>query len=256
MPPEEQSQKQRRLLLDTSPEKTSDNKDKGIVSAGNWSGVGLDIGPEISRIEDPAKRTADATEQTAEAVRQLVAKGGVVSDLHDNQRSELVDRVTSLKKDIVGLAMNGGDQAQAKLQAKMAQLKEAEKDLTALDAFRGFKTADPQAIAAAAADSNMSATDLLEKIALGEFSKSRFTPQLAAPPAIAIDTVAPRAPEVQAVAAQGTQTAMANSGTGIDFRQIGSDIVEAVREGTNVSRSILGVLTGIAAKPRTEAVFQ
>lgn len=46
-------------------------KGKGIVSAGNWSGVGLSIGPEISRLEDPAKRTAVATERTAEAVAQM-----------------------------------------------------------------------------------------------------------------------------------------------------------------------------------------
>jgi TP901 family phage tail tape measure protein len=232
------------------------NKEKGISSAGNFSGVGLNIGPELSRMEDPAKRTADATEQTAEAVRQLVAKGGVVSDLHDNQRSELVNRAASLKKDIVGLAMNSGDEAEAQLQAKVAELKDVQNDLTALDAFRGFKSADPQAIAAASADSNMSAADLLEKIALGEFSNSRMTPQLAAPPAVAMETVAPRAPDIQANVTQGTATAVEASKTGVDFRQIGSEIVAAVNAGTEVSKLMLNVLTRIADKKTPGLAFQ
>jgi len=50
------------------PPETKAEKDKGIVAAGNWSGVGLSIGPELMKLEDPAQRTADATERTAEAV--------------------------------------------------------------------------------------------------------------------------------------------------------------------------------------------
>jgi TP901 family phage tail tape measure protein len=55
------------------PEGGKAEKDRGISSAGNWSGVGLDIGPEMSRLEDPAQRTADATERTAEAVGAIAA---------------------------------------------------------------------------------------------------------------------------------------------------------------------------------------
>jgi TP901 family phage tail tape measure protein len=58
------------------PEETQSAKDKGLVSAGNWSGVGLDIAPEIGRLEDPAQRTADATERTAEGVAALAGEPG------------------------------------------------------------------------------------------------------------------------------------------------------------------------------------
>jgi TP901 family phage tail tape measure protein len=56
------------------PKDTDSEKDKGIAGAGNWSGVGLDIGPEINKLEDPAKRTANATERTADAVDAMVQK--------------------------------------------------------------------------------------------------------------------------------------------------------------------------------------
>jgi len=268
-------------------DETKAEKDKGISSAGNWSGVGLDIGPELGKLSDPAERTAAATEATAEATKRLAERGKDVSKEVDGKRSKLTDRQSALQSEIADLNFKSGKQAQEQLQSKVAELTQVQSDLAAFDAFKqtsitaqnvaGGELLQPQppaqplapqpgeqpqpgefqaaldAVALAAADPNVTAEQLLAMSASGKFGP---TPQLAAPPAIAIDTVAPRAPEVQAVAAQGTQTAMANSGTGIDFRKIGSDIVEAVREGTNVSRSILGVLTGIAAKPRTEAVFQ
>jgi TP901 family phage tail tape measure protein len=53
-----------------------EKKDKGISSAGSFSGVGLDIGPEIGRLEDPAERTADATERTADAVAAMAGEPG------------------------------------------------------------------------------------------------------------------------------------------------------------------------------------
>jgi hypothetical protein len=216
----------------------------------------LNIGPELSKIEDPALRTADATEQTAEAIRQLVAKGEVVSDLNDGQRADLVSRAASLKGDIVGLAMSNAGDAQSQLQAKVAELAEVQKDLTALDVFRGFKNADQQAIASASADPNMSAADLLEKIALGEFSKTNQQGQLALPPAVAMDAVAPRAPGVQQAAAQGMQAATETSQIGTAFREVGSEIVAAINAGTEVSKSMLGVLNKIAEKKSTELAFQ
>jgi hypothetical protein len=54
------------------PKDTKGEKDKGLAGAGNWSGVGLDIGPEINKLEDPAKRTAKATELTAELVGAMI----------------------------------------------------------------------------------------------------------------------------------------------------------------------------------------
>jgi TP901 family phage tail tape measure protein len=256
MPMEQEAPKPKRLLLDEMPEKKPAAEDKGISSAGNWTGVGLEIGPELSKIEDPALRTADATEQTAEAIRQLVAKGEVVSDLNDGQRADLVKRASSLKSDIVGLAMSNAGDAQSQLQAKVAELADVQKDLTALDVFRGFKNADQQAIASAAADSNMSAADLLEKIALGEFSKKNQQGQMVSPPAVALDVVAPRAPDVQGNANQGMQTAINASQTGVDFRQVGSEIVAAINAGTEVSKSMLGVLNRIAEKSAPEFAFQ
>jgi hypothetical protein len=256
MPMEQEAPKPKRLLLEEMPEKKSAGEGKGISSAGNWTGVGLNIGPELSKIEDPALRTADATEQTAEAIRQLVAKGEVVSDLNDGQRADLVKRASSLKSDIVGLAMSNAGDAQSQLQAKVAELADVQKDLTALDVFRGFKNADQQAIASAAADPNMSAADLLEKIALGEFSKTNQQGQMAVPPAVAMDVVAPRAVAGQMAAAQGVQAATETSQIGIAFSQVGSDIVAAINAGTEVSKQMLGAITKIAEKKSTELAFQ
>jgi hypothetical protein len=255
MPMEQENSKTKRLILEKMPETQSPN-DKGISSAGNWTGLGLDVGPEIGRLEDPAKRTADATEQTAEAVRQLIAKGERVNDLNDGQRTGLANRAASLKNEIVGLTMNAADEAQSQLQAKMAELNNVQNDLNALDAFRGFQNADPKAIASAAADPNMSASDLLEKIALGEFSKTNQQARLASPPAVAMDAVAPRAPDVQANAAKGVQTATETSQIGIAFQQVGSDIVAAINAGTEVSKQMLGAINQIAAKKSTELAFQ
>jgi len=56
------------------PKDTKGEKDKGLAGAGNWSGVGLDIGPEISKLEDPAKRTANATERAADAVDAMAQR--------------------------------------------------------------------------------------------------------------------------------------------------------------------------------------
>jgi low affinity Fe/Cu permease len=256
MPTEQEAPKPKRLLLEKMPEKPPSGEDKGISSAGNWTGVGLDIGPELSKIEDPALRTADATEQTAEAIRQLVAKGEIVSDLNDGQRADLVNRAASLKSDIVGLAMSNADEAQSQLQSKVAELNEVQNDLNALDAYRGFKSADPNAIASAAADPNMSAGDLLEKIALGEFSKKKQQGQLASPPAVAMEVVAPRAAAGQQAAAQGMQAATETSQIGVVFKQVGSEIVAAVNAGTEVSKSMLGVLNKIAEKKAPELAFQ
>jgi hypothetical protein len=56
------------------PPEGESQKDKGIVSAGNWSGVGLAIGPELAKLEDPAQRTAAATERTADAVGRIAGQ--------------------------------------------------------------------------------------------------------------------------------------------------------------------------------------
>jgi TP901 family phage tail tape measure protein len=56
------------------PPEGESKKDKGIASAGNWSGVGLAIGPELGKLEDPAQRTAAATERTADAVGRMAGQ--------------------------------------------------------------------------------------------------------------------------------------------------------------------------------------
>jgi hypothetical protein len=192
------------------PEGGKAEKDKGIAGAGNWSGVGLDIGPEIGRLEDPAQRTADATERTAEAVGAIAGKGG-------------------------GEAAGVAPMAAA---ANMAP---------------GEFQAQLDAIALMAADPNSTAGDLL---ALGgNAAMAGAATEQAAQPAVAMDAVAPRAPGVQRAAAQGIQAATETSQIGIAFRQIGSEIVAAISEGTGVSKSILSVLTKISEKRPTEAVF-
>jgi len=185
-------------------------KDKGISSAGSFSGVGLDIGPELASLDDEAKRTADATEATAEATRQIAERGQMASAMTDGQGGDLARRAEELQGGM-GLSALGDTGGNA------AGVQQVQSDVAALDAFR----ASPNAAA----------------------------------PAVAMDALAPRAAAVQGAADQGTQAAMTTSQTGVDFRQVGNDIVAAVNEGTEVSRSMLGVLNVIAAKKSPELVF-
>jgi hypothetical protein len=109
------------------------------------------------------------------------------------------------------------------------------------------------AIALMAADPNSNAGDLL---ALGgNAAMAGQAAQAAAPPAIAMDAVAPRAPGVQQAAAQGMQAAVETSQIGIAFQKVGSEIVAAITAGTEVSKQMLSALTKIADKKPTEAVF-
>jgi TP901 family phage tail tape measure protein len=190
-------------------------KDKGISSAGSFSGVGLDIGPELASLDDEAKRTADATEATAEAARQLVERGKIVSDLNDGQRGDLVKRAEDLQG---GLGLNALGDTDEERQRKAAELQQVQSDLAALDAFRATRNT--------------------------------------AGPAVAMETLSPRAAAVQGTADRGVQAAMTASQTGIDFRQVGSEIVAAVNAGTEVSKSMLGVLTRIAEQKAPELAFQ
>jgi TP901 family phage tail tape measure protein len=196
------------------PKEEKAMKDKGISSAGSFSGVGLDIGPELASLDDDAKRTADATEATAEATRQLAARGQGVSDLFDGQRGQLAARAEELQG-VMGL--NGLGDTEAERQRKAAELEQVQSDLAALDAFRAVRNT--------------------------------------AGPAVAMEALAPRAMAVQGAADQGMQAAMTASQTGIDFRQVGSEIVAAVNAGTEVSKSMLGVLNRIAEKNAPELSF-
>jgi TP901 family phage tail tape measure protein len=190
-------------------------KDKGISSAGSFSGVGLDIGPELASLDDESKRTADATEATAEAARQLVERGKIVSDLNDGQRGDLVKRAEEIQG---GMGLNALGDSEAEIQRKAAELQQVQSDLAALDAFRAARNT--------------------------------------AGPAVAMEALAPRAQAVQGAADKGMQTAMTASQTGIDFRQVGSEIVAAINAGTEVSKQMLGAINQIAAKKSTELAFQ
>jgi TP901 family phage tail tape measure protein len=190
-------------------------QDKGISSAGSFSGVGLDIGPELASLDDDGKRTADATEAAAESLRQLVERGQIVSDLNDGQRGDLVRQAEELQG---GMGLDALGDSEAERQRKAAELQQVQSDLAALDAFRAARSA--------------------------------------AGPAVAMEALAPRATAVQGAADRGMQSAMTASQTGIDFRQVGSEIVAAVNAGTEVSRSMLGVLNKIADKKAPELAFQ
>jgi TP901 family phage tail tape measure protein len=190
-------------------------KDKGISSAGSFSGVGLDIGPELASLDDDGKRTADATEAAAESLRQLVERGQIVSDLNDGQRGDLVRQAEELQG---GIGLGALGDSEAERQRKVAELQQVQSDLAALDAFRAARSA--------------------------------------AGPAVAMEALAPRATAVQGAADRGMQSAMTASQTGIDFRQVGSEIVAAVNAGTEVSKSMLGVLNKIADKKAPELAFQ
>jgi TP901 family phage tail tape measure protein len=184
-------------------------KDKGLSSAGNWSGVGLAIGPEIGRLEDPAQRTANATERTADAVGKIAGQPGAAAGI-----------------------------------APLA---------AAADMEPGQFQAGLDAVAMAGADPNVTAEQLLAMQGVG--APAAGQPLLAAP-ALAMDVVAPRAAAGQMAAAQGVQAATETSQIGIAFKQIGSEIVAAVNAGTEVSKSMLGVLNKIAEKKPMELAFQ
>jgi TP901 family phage tail tape measure protein len=191
-----------------------EKKDKGISSAGSFSGVGLDIGPELASLDDEAKRTADATEATAEATRQLAARGQGVNDLFDGQRGQLVARAEELQG---GMGLSGLGDTEAERQRKAAELEQVQTDLAALDAFRAVRNT--------------------------------------AGPAVAMEALAPRATAVQGAADKGMQAAMTASQTGIDFRQVGSEIVAAINAGTEVSKQMLTAINQIAAKKSPELSF-
>jgi TP901 family phage tail tape measure protein len=106
------------------------------------------------------------------------------------------------------------------------------------------------AIAMAAADPNVTAEQLLA------MQGAAVPQQIAAPPAFAMDVVAPRAAAGQMAAAQGVQAATETSQIGIAFQQVGSDIVAAINAGTEVSKQMLGAINQIAAKKSTELAFQ
>jgi hypothetical protein len=108
------------------------------------------------------------------------------------------------------------------------------------------------AVARAAADPNVSAEQLLAMSAAGELVPA------AAPagPAVALEAVAPRAPMIQQGAVEGMQSARETAQTGVTFQQVGSEIVAAINAGTEVSKSMLGVLNRIAEKSAPEFAFQ
>jgi TP901 family phage tail tape measure protein len=196
------------------PKDEKGKQDKGISSAGSFSGVGLDIGPELASLDNDSKRTADATEATAAATQQLAARGQGVSDLYDGQRGQLVARAEELQ---AGMGLNALGDTDAERQRKTAELQQVQTDLAALDAFRAARNT--------------------------------------AGPAVAMEALAPRAAAMQGAADQGMQAAMTASQTGIDFRQVSSEIVAAVNAGTEVSKSMLSVLNRIADKSSPELSF-
>lgn len=214
MPQPEEKVKEEKPPRD--PREPRAEQDRGISSAGNFSGVGLDIGPELASLDDEAKRTADATEATAEATRQLAARGQDVSDLYDGQRGQLVARAEELQG---SMGLDSLNDTPADRRRKVDELAQVQSDLAALDAFRATTAA------------------------------SGVT-------AIAMDAVAARAPGVQQAAAQGTQTAIETSQIGIAFQQVGSEIVAAITAGTEVSKQMLSALTKIADKKPVEVAFQ
>lgn len=192
------------------PPDTKGEKDKGLAAQGNWSGVGLDIGPEIGKLEDPAQRTADATERTADAV-------GAIAGQKEHQAAAGV--------------------------APMAAV--------AIDP--SFDSQDRMDAFAQAGADRISADQLL---AMQGGAAAAMPPPMGAAPAVAMDVVAPRAAAGQMAAAQGMQAATETSQIGIDFRQVGSEIVAAVNAGTEVSKQMLGTLNRIAEKKSPELAFQ
>jgi hypothetical protein len=276
------------------PPETKGEKDKGLAAQGNWSGVGLNIGPEIGRLEDPAQRTANATERTAEAVGKIAAAGGDVAVPQQDAKAEVAKAAGELER--LKAAKQEYDDSEGAVLESYFDLIEKAKELGVVDpSKKGFdalkKEFDNNPQGGMASDvikkaeeniakrKNLRATngvsssnDFWEKISAAESALASATaaaqqapavdagvmnpPMAATVPAIAMETVAPRAPAVQANAARGMETAIGAAQTGITFEQIGSEIVAAVNAGTEVSKQMLSALNKIADKKPTELAFQ
>ena len=276
------------------PPDTKGEKDKGLVAQGNCSGVGLDIGPEIGRLEDPAQRTANATERTAEAIGKIAGAGGGGDVPGQDAKAEMqkaaaeVERLKTAKQqyeDSIFPVMDSLYQVRAKARelgvdnAKTKDFKTLKQDLEnnpqggmASEVVKKYEDNLAKRRKLAARDDIFYTTDFDKKIAAAESTLASATaaaqqpqavaagvgvPQPAATvPAVAMETVAPRAPAVQANAARGVEAAMGAAQTGITFAQIGSEIVAAVNAGTEVSKQMLGALNKIAEKKPSELAFQ
>jgi hypothetical protein len=276
------------------PPETKGEKDKGLAAQGNWSGVGLDIGPEIGRLEDPAQRTANATERTAEAVGKIAAAGGDVAVPQQDAKAEVAKAAAELER--LKAAKQEYDDSRFPLGKRLFELQKKAEELGVVDAQKkDFDTLkkelenNPQGGMASDAIKNAEeiiakrkklrardgiyyTNDFEEKISAAESALASATaaaqqapaadagvmnpPMAATVPAIAMETVAPRAPAVQANAARGMETAIGAAQTGITFEQIGSEIVAAVNAGTEVSKQMLSALNKIADKKPTELAFQ
>jgi TP901 family phage tail tape measure protein len=276
------------------PPEDKGEKDKGLAAQGNFSGVGLDIGPEIGRLEDPAQRTANATERTAEAVGKLAAAGGDVAVPQQDAKAEAAKAAGELER--LKAAKQEYDDSEGAVLESYFDLIEKAKELGVVDpSKKGFDALkkelenNPQGGMASdvikKAEENIakrkslratngvsSSNDFWEKISDAESALASATaaaqqapavdagvmnpPMAATVPAIAMETVAPRAPAVQANAARGMETAIGAAQTGITFEQVGSQIVAAVNAGTEVSKQMLGALNKIAEKKPTELAFQ
>jgi hypothetical protein len=277
------------------PPETKGDKDKGLAGQGNWSGVGLNIGPEINRLEDPAQRTADATERTADAVGAMaglapgenpaaqpnanaaVQKAAEELDKLKAGRAEMAAVNESMKQtfnELMAIAREAGikDPAWLTPDQLKQQLSGQPQGGTASDALmkRESNFAKAEDLRSQFGVQNLPEFD--EKISEAESRLASATaaakqapaadagvinPRMAETvPAVAMDTVADRAPGVQMAAAAGTQAAVETSQIGITFTQVGSEIVAAVNAGTEVSKAMLAAINKIAEKKSTELAFQ
>jgi TP901 family phage tail tape measure protein len=276
------------------PPDTKGEKDKGLAAQGNWSGVGLDIGPEIGRLEDPAQRTAIATERTADAIGKIAGAGGGGDVPGQDAKAEMqkaaaeLERLKTAKQqydDSLGPVLDSLFKVREKARelgvdnARTKDFKTLKQDLEnnpqggmASEVVKKYEGALAKRLKLAATDDIYYTNDFDNKIAAAESNLASATaaaqqpqavaagigvPQPAATvPAVAMETVAPRAPAVQANAARGVEAAMGAAQTGITFAQIGSEIVAAVNAGTEVSKQMLGALNKIAEKKPSELAFQ
>jgi TP901 family phage tail tape measure protein len=269
-------------------------KDKGLAGAGNWSGVGLDIGPEIGRLEDPAQRTANATERTAEAVGKIAADNGGGAAANPDARAEVATAAANVAR--LKAAQKEFDESLFLMMGSLFDVQSKAKELGVDDASKkDFDTlkkdlqANPEGGMAdelvakhegivAKRQKLMGENDIFyqgdfdKKIQAAESTLASVTaaaqqPQAVEPgvgnmqlvpnpPAVALEAIAPRAPGLQMAAAQGVQAATETSQIGIAFKQIGSEIVAAINAGTEVSKQMLGAINKIAEKKSTELAFQ
>ena len=195
------------------PVTAADKGEKGAgigQTAGTFGGAaGLGIGPELNKLADPAKQTAENTAATAKAVAEIAARG--------------VNQIPASFDDAMKAATGG---AFASMQQTNApQLTEVEQLMAEAEARNRGEV--PQGVVA---------------------GPSPMPLPMSSPTALPIgpEVVAPRVAAVQAAISTGTEEAATMATLNATFKSIAAQLISAADRTTDAVKETIGVLKQIA----------